>query len=250
MTNKNEHGTNVTRNDHNGSTGAPQIGGIRRGPLPAKNYTVLPNQIFDAPLTFKALGILNYFLQKPPDWTISSPAALSKLAYREGREAIRAGFKELIDTGYMVQRGFKDDQGRFVTEWVVYDYPVDNPNEETPGQPKDGKPATENRRRETGDGNPSSYISTNELNTYLSDFENLAVDNRGPCQNCDAGWILDDDGKALKRCECDYSLPSVRTALSPTETEFQNRYGKNTGESAQSNSKSAMQKSNITKLRG
>ncbi len=82
----------------------------------ATNFTVLPNQIWNAGLSVSATAALGYILSKPPTWKIRITDLRNKL--RIGRDKVYRTLQELCAAGYArmtrLQRGVR---------WEFYDTP-------------------------------------------------------------------------------------------------------------------------------
>jgi hypothetical protein len=116
------------------------------------NFTVLDNAlILDQRLSWKALGLLTYLLSLPPNFRLRL-SHLSSLR-PTGRDATRAGLRELEEAGYLSIRIERHVSGRFsATTWCVSDSPAtpalkpSSPRTENPypAKPVPEKPITEN----------------------------------------------------------------------------------------------------------
>jgi len=116
------------------------------------NFTVLDNAlILDQRLSWKALGLLTYLLSLPPNFRLRL-SHLSSLR-PTGRDATRAGLRELEETGYLSISIERHVSGRFsATTWCVSDAPAtpvlkpSSPRTENPypAKPVPEKPITEN----------------------------------------------------------------------------------------------------------
>ena len=111
-----------------------------------RNYTVMSNyHLKDKTLSLKGKGLLSMILSLPSDWnyTTRGLAAISK----EGVDSIGAGLKELELVGYLTRNRLRDKRGRITdTEYVVYEYPHENPDTPLPNTdlPSTPPPYTEN----------------------------------------------------------------------------------------------------------
>jgi hypothetical protein len=110
---------------------------LRRIPNP-HGWTSIPNKAIEAPISFRAVGVLAFLLSRPDGWETDS-VRMSKGEGREGRDAVRTALNELEGAKYLhrvkVRRpaGMTLD-GRYVggqisTEYFVSDHPVDHPGE-------------------------------------------------------------------------------------------------------------------------
>jgi hypothetical protein len=115
----------------------------------SRDFTTLPNDLIrDYRLSWKALGLLVFVLSLPEDFRLR----LSHLAKQKktGRDATRAGLKELEVAGYLTIRRERGERGKFSqVVWEVTDSPsptsIDSP-------PRSGFPNTVN----PDTGNPAS----------------------------------------------------------------------------------------------
>lgn len=73
-------------------------------------------------LSWKAKGLLAYLLSKPDDWQIAEADLIRRS--KDGRDAVRAGLRELEASGYLARRQVREPGGKFArTECVVYERP-------------------------------------------------------------------------------------------------------------------------------
>lgn len=88
-----------------------------------ERFTVLNRTIIsDDRLSYRALGLLVYLLDKPDNWRVES-TELARGEGREGRDAVRSALTELADVGYLVRRRRQNDKAQWVTETFLYDTP-------------------------------------------------------------------------------------------------------------------------------
>lgn len=89
-----------------------------------EKFTTLPNSIFDNKnLSLKATGLLAYALSKPPGWRIKTKDVIGH--FKDGRDAVYSGIKELIEEGYMLKvQGQKNKGGFTEVIYFVYDTPL------------------------------------------------------------------------------------------------------------------------------
>lgn len=103
---------------------------IVRAPRPTGDFTILHNKtIRDVRLSYKARGILTYLLSMPDNWRTSAEELARKAP--DGRDAIRAGLRELETFGYLRRETLRDDRGRWKTVTTVYDRPKKHASPET-----------------------------------------------------------------------------------------------------------------------
>lgn len=102
-------------------------------------YARIDNKaLSDKRLSYRARGILAYLLSKPNDWQVRTEEVID--GGLEGREAVRAAFRELAAIGYAELKNTSG--GR---EWVIHETPaiaqepVDGP---PPRKPTDQKPVS------------------------------------------------------------------------------------------------------------
>lgn len=117
------------------------------------DYTTINNKFLKRKdLSWKAKGILSYLLSLPDDWELHFNE-LKKNA-TDGKTSTRSGLDELKDSGYIIYTKTRDDKGKFVHNYDIYEIPQDiSPNTE--------KQDTDNQDTEKRD----VLLSTNELNT-------------------------------------------------------------------------------------
>jgi len=102
---------------------------IIRAPREERFTTLNRTIINDERLSYRALGLLVFLLDKPDNWRVE--AAQLSHGRDEGRDAVRTALTELADAGYLVRQRRQIDNGQWVTETFLY---------ETPGRTEDGKP--------------------------------------------------------------------------------------------------------------
>ena len=97
---------------------------IFRTPKTKPPFTLVPNHIINAKnLSCKAKAILIYLLSKPENWQVYESDIVKHC--RDGKQAIRTGIHELIETGYIRRGQNRMQDGKFGS----YEYDVsDNPD--------------------------------------------------------------------------------------------------------------------------
>lgn len=88
-------------------------------------FVPVPSEtVRDGAISFKALGILTYVLDKPDGWDVRSEQLATRSKDGEGREAIRSGLKELGKAGYYRLERRRLRSGRVVMGTAVSEAPV------------------------------------------------------------------------------------------------------------------------------
>lgn len=91
--------------------------GIARLHRKRHNFSIIDNQAAeDKTLSWKARGILWYLLTKPDNWKVRISDLVAK-SDKDGRDSVKAGFKELEQAGYAIRNRTRNEQGQF--EWVT-----------------------------------------------------------------------------------------------------------------------------------
>lgn len=81
-----------------------------------ERWTVVDNEaIRDSRLSWKARGLLVYFVSLPDDWSVNIRHIAS--VGIDGVEAVSSGMKELEKYGYLKRTKKQDGKGRF--EWEI-----------------------------------------------------------------------------------------------------------------------------------
>lgn len=137
-----------------------------------RNYTVINNEFLkNKELSLKAKGLLAVCLSLPDtwDWSIAGLVAICK----ESITSVRSSLKELEEHGYVAITKLKDDKGRFVYNYTIYESPVienlalDNLTVE--------KQDIENVGQLNTNQLITKELSTNELNLYIKEHASAAT---------------------------------------------------------------------------
>jgi hypothetical protein len=89
-----------------------------------RDYSVLSNEpVYQSGIGFKAKGILWYLLTKPDGWTVNT-RELEQVG-PDGRDAIRAGLRELEQAGYLVRWTENGGSGQFVNRSEIFEAKAD-----------------------------------------------------------------------------------------------------------------------------
>ena len=114
----------TTPDVHDGAT-PPQLPRtiIRTVKDRAHPYTIINNTVFnDRGLSWKAKGLMGYFLSKPDDWRVSVTDLVARGG--DGPKAVYSGLRELVAAGYVHRSALRDAAGRIrCWEYVVYEKP-------------------------------------------------------------------------------------------------------------------------------
>jgi len=128
-----------------------------------ERFTVLNRTIIaDERISYRALGLLVFLLDKPDNWRVEA-TALAAGEGREGREAVQTALKELQTVGYLMRQRRQDEAGHWITESFVYESPGRTDNGiPGVGQPTTGKPDV---------GSPVDGFPVADTNTVNDDGE-------------------------------------------------------------------------------
>lgn len=136
-----------------------------------RNYTVINNEFLrNRELSLKAKGLLAVCLSLPDDWnwSIAGLVAICK----ESITSVRSSLKELEEYGYVTILKTKDDKGRFIYEYTIYETPVsvypDIQNLHLDNLTLE-KSDIENVRQLNTNQLITKELSTNELNLYIDE---------------------------------------------------------------------------------
>ena len=152
-------------------------------------FSVVDNTGFNDPrLSYKAKGLLGYFLTKPDNWEVHTED-LRKHG-TDGKDSIQAGMRELSNYGYAKLESVRGEGGKIVgKQWVIHEVP-DSPIAGKSGsrlQPTDGK--TDGRKNrlsgKPSDGKTGYIVNTESLvNTdVLINTERSSSDSDARAEN-------------------------------------------------------------------
>jgi len=87
------------------------------------HYVQIYNSVFeDTNISWKAKGLLGYLISKPHDWKVWVKDLINSST--DGRDAVRSGIKELMETGYMTRERERYDDGTLgEMTYTVYEVP-------------------------------------------------------------------------------------------------------------------------------
>lgn len=129
---------------------------IVRAPREDRFTTLNRSVINDDRLSFRAMGLLTFILDKPDGWRITS-TDLARGEGREGRDAVRTALSELESAGYLRRERTRNADGTFGTNSTVFESPQEVAT--GAGEPGPGNPASVPQASITNTG------STTESNT-------------------------------------------------------------------------------------
>lgn len=142
-----------------------------------RNYTVINNEFLrNKDLSLKAKGLLAVCLSLPDtwNWSIAGLVAICK----ESITSVRSSLKELEEHGYVTILKTKDDKGRFIYEYTIYETPVsvspDIQNLHLDNQHLE-KQDIENVKQLNTNQLITKEVSTNELNLYIQEHAYAAT---------------------------------------------------------------------------
>lgn len=75
-------------------------------------FTMVWNDIWEAPLSWKAKGILGYIIGKPEGWKVRVADLVTRSHGLDGETSVRSGLKELRAAGYAVLEFLSDENGK------------------------------------------------------------------------------------------------------------------------------------------
>lgn len=91
-----------------------------------KDYAVMSNYHFkDKNLSLRAKGLLSLMLSLPDNWDYSINGLCS--ICNESRTTIRNTLKELRDNHYLEMNENRDEKGKYIYDYIVYEIPNINP---------------------------------------------------------------------------------------------------------------------------
>ena len=123
-----------------------------------QRFTVIDQRtINDARMSFKALGLLTWLLDKPDNWTVDS-TRIANGRDKDGRDSVRSALQELEQLGYLRREKIHSENGQWISVANVYEQPAQaKPTQATPvpEMPSQVPPAqTEETAAQTSDGKP------------------------------------------------------------------------------------------------
>ena len=88
------------------------------------NYTKIDNRYLeDKNISLKAKGLLTLMLSLPDNWKFNVNGLC--LLCKESKNAVNSAIKELKDNKYLEVEKTYDESGRFIYEYIIYEYPDD-----------------------------------------------------------------------------------------------------------------------------
>jgi len=145
-----------------------------------RNFTVLDNPLLDDErLSLRARGLLALLLSKPDDYPVNATNIAQRT--KEGRDAIEAAIRELIEVGYARRRREQDTRGRWNTYTDVYETPVTDDAAETTddGFSGIGGKSTDNGFSGVGRMPSSDSISAGRPETWIPEAGQPVAKDQG-----------------------------------------------------------------------
>ena len=88
------------------------------------NYTRVDNRYLeDKNISLKAKGLLTLMLSLPDNWKFNVNGLC--LLCKESKSAVNNAIKELKNNKYLEVEKYYDESGRFIYEYIIYEYPDD-----------------------------------------------------------------------------------------------------------------------------
>jgi hypothetical protein len=137
--------------------------------------TIDVRPILNPKLSFKAKGILTYFMSRPNGWEINMVDLVNRS--KDGTASIRAGLKELKKAGHMEYVKERDQKQR-ITGWLIKVYEVStlNPSPDSENRIVATEPDSENLKVENlkVENRTQVLLSTLSINELKNEEEEVA----------------------------------------------------------------------------
>lgn len=148
--------------------------------------------IYDQRLSWKAKGILSYFLSRPDDWQFYREEILTHAT--DGKDSLNKGIDELIKCGYMKREMKRNENGKFTGgySYEIFETPLDLaeyenactdnlPKAEKPtsGKPISEKPTSENPPLLNNDIKLNNEFKSSSSNSNVEVFKHFEKCNFG-----------------------------------------------------------------------
>ena len=139
------------------------------------NYTCMSNHhLRDKDLSLKAKGLLSFMLSLPDDWDYSE-AGLIKIL-KEGRTAVETALCELERFGYLERDIKRKENGRFNSDYTVYEKPCRVFNS---GKPASGNQQEINTNNKYSDVVCETDIAQKDIDPSLAAVNKQDSDDKG-----------------------------------------------------------------------
>ncbi len=139
-----------------------------------ERYAIIDKQFLDDDdrLTWKAKGLLTYFLAKPDGWQIRRSDLLNRAA--DGKDSVSAGLKELEQFGYL-ERKMVRQGGKFGYENIIHERPEMPDNKPFPPGRKirSGSTVAEKPLRKIRRVLSNELLNTKEQQRSISDHRSI-----------------------------------------------------------------------------
>lgn len=200
---------------------------IRRGSVPADNFTVISNAwLRDARLTWKAKGLLAYIASHAPGHQLTTSQIHADA--KDGPDAVRAAVQELETAGYLLRVELRDERGhRTGTDYELREPPAgEAPAGESPtgsDQQEQGVSAAQNQSGKSRQGKPGAKKTTSQEDKKKTPSPSARGTRLQP------DWMPSEDTKEWCRVE----LPAELYQRAGVELEkFRNYWCAKTGKDA------------------
>lgn len=182
-----------------------------------RNYTCVNNFIItDKRLTWKAKGIWLYAFSRPDDWQFHLNDLIKQST--DGRDAVRAGLKELANTGYLKREQGRSDEGKFdQVTWEFFETPqfkesvTETGNQATVCQASEKRPLLSTKEKPSTEINKDAKASKETAEAvemtdlFLKMYKEINPKRKTPDPRTVAAWtksmdiMLRNDGVTTER---------------------------------------------------
>lgn len=126
-----------------------------------KEFTIIPNGIFHAELSLRAIGLLTYILHLPDDWVLYKNYLYENMP-EDGKDAIRSTWEELEKKGFIKSERVAGEKGKLPqTRYFVYDSAQKVADLPDAGSPTPDSPTPGIRMRKNSTLLRTKVLSTN-----------------------------------------------------------------------------------------
>jgi len=144
-----------------------------------RRFTAVDRRAVNRPdLSYRALGVLVWLLDKPDGWDGFTSEAMAHGAGREGRDAVRSALRELETAGYIVREKVQSEGGKWATVTWIYEHPGDH--DPTPSPEPDSQASVSQSRNGSTEAwkTDSRFSRRSPLLTERETTKNRALEPR------------------------------------------------------------------------